>query len=51
MTMSQRLKKNFPRLPLMLLLDGLYPTNPVFKICKQNKWGCIILLFLFVGNR
>lgn len=42
--LAQRLKKNFPRLPLMLLLDGLYPTNPVFTICKQNNWSFIITL-------
>ena len=42
--LAQRLKKNFLRLPMMLLLDGLYPTNPVFTICKLNNWGCIITL-------
>ena len=42
--LGHKLKKDFPRLPLMLLLDGLYPTNPVFTICKQNNWSYIITL-------
>jgi len=37
--LAQRLKKNFPRLPLMLLLDGLYPANPVFTICPSSQPG------------
>jgi len=36
--LASRLKKEFPRLPLVLLLDGLYPKEPIFNICKNNKW-------------
>ena len=39
-----KIKKQYPRLPLMLLLDGLYPNNPVFNICKNNNWGFAITL-------
>ena len=42
--LASRLKKEFPRLPLVLLLDGLYPKDPIFNICKNNKWRCIITL-------
>lgn len=42
--LAQQLKKDFPRLPVMLLLDGLYPTNPVFTLCKEYRWGFIITL-------
>jgi hypothetical protein len=42
--MSEKLKKNFPRLPLMLLLDGLYPREPIFTICKNNNWRYAITL-------
>jgi hypothetical protein len=42
--LAKRLKKEFPRLPLVLLLDGLYPRDPVFNICKTNRWHCIITL-------
>ena len=39
-----KIKKQYPRLQLMLLLDGLYPNNPVFDICKKNKWAFAITL-------
>lgn len=42
--LSVKLKKNFPRLPLLLLLDGLYPKEPIFSICKNNNWSYIITL-------
>ena len=42
--LSVRLKKNFPRLPLVLLLDGLYPNAPVFEICRNNGWKAVITL-------
>jgi hypothetical protein len=42
--LSARLKKSFPRLPLLLLLDGLYPKDPIFNICRQNGWKNIITL-------
>ncbi len=42
--MSEKLKKNFPRLPLVILLDGLYPKEPIFSICKNNNWSYIITL-------
>lgn len=42
--LSAKLKKAFPRLPLLLLLDGLYPKDPIFNICKNNNWSYIITL-------
>ncbi len=42
--LSARLKKNFPRLFLVLLLDGLYPNAPVFEICRNNGWKTVITL-------
>ena len=42
--LAKRLKKEFPRLPLVLLLDGLYPREPVFSICETNHWRYIITL-------
>ncbi|MCP4350070.1 MAG: hypothetical protein GY795_31710 [Desulfobacterales bacterium] len=32
-----RLKKEFPRLPVMVLLDGLYPNGPITEHCLENK--------------
>lgn len=35
------LKKMFPRLPLVILADGLYPNKTMFKICRDNGWNFI----------
>ena len=32
----------FPRLPICLMGDSLYACEPVFEICKQNKWEYLI---------
>jgi hypothetical protein len=37
-----RLKKSFPQLKICLLMDSLYPGEPVFKICRDNNWKFII---------
>ncbi len=42
--LSKRLKEAFPRLPLTLLMDGLYAKGPVMEICHKNKWHYIIVL-------
>jgi hypothetical protein len=42
--LARRLKAAFPRLPIMLLLDGLYPNGPVFKTCRDNHWQFMIVL-------
>jgi hypothetical protein len=42
--MAHRLKSEFPRLPIMVLLDGLYPNGPVFQICRKNHWQFMIVL-------
>jgi len=39
-----RLKKFFPRLRIMVLLDGLYPNGPVFRTCRENHWQFMIVL-------
>ncbi|MCP4032475.1 MAG: DDE transposase family protein, partial [Herbaspirillum sp.] len=38
-----RLKKEFPRLPVMVLLDGLYPNGPITEHCPENKWQFMIV--------
>ncbi len=40
--MSKRLKKKFPQLKICLSLDGLYETEPLIKVCKENNWIYII---------
>ncbi|MBP8669737.1 MAG: hypothetical protein KBI42_13240 [Bacteroidia bacterium] len=42
--LAARIKKHFPRLPVCILADGLYPNNTVFQICRQNRWHFIITL-------
>lgn len=42
--LAEKIKKYFPRLPICILGDGLYPNNTVFDICKKNNWRFIITL-------
>lgn len=42
--LAGRLKEAFPRLHIMLLLDGLYPNGPVLKTCRDNQWQFMIVL-------
>lgn len=42
--LAKRLKKQFPRLQMCLLLDGLYAGGPTFKVCEQNDWKYLIVL-------
>ena len=40
--LAETLKKMFPKLPICLLGDSLYACEPVFEICKRNKWAYMI---------
>lgn len=40
--LEKKIKQNFPQLKICLLLDSLYAAEPVFDICKTNKWEYII---------
>ncbi|MDM8524049.1 transposase family protein [Desulfococcaceae bacterium HSG8] len=42
--LAGRLKKEFPRLRIMVLLDGLYPNGPVTDCCLENNWQFMIVL-------
>jgi len=42
--LSKKIKKDFPRLPVCILADGLYPNNTVFDICDKHNWKFIITL-------
>lgn len=41
---AERLKILFPKLPMCLLVDGLYPSEPFIKICEEKKWKFIAVL-------
>jgi len=42
--LAERLKQEFPRLPIILLLDGLYPNGPVMELCLKYRWQFMIVL-------
>lgn len=42
--MAAWIKKHFPRLPIMVLLDGLYPNGPIMALCRRYKWQFMIVL-------
>lgn len=42
--LADRLKKEFPRLSIMVLLDGLYANGPVMELCKKKNWQYMIVL-------
>ena len=42
--LAKQLKQYFPRLPIRLLLDGLYPSGPVFELCQKYNWQFMIVL-------
>lgn len=40
----KRLNTEFPRLPMTLLLDGLYANGPVMALCRKHRWEFMIVL-------
>jgi hypothetical protein len=42
--LADRLKQRFPRLPICLLLDGLFAGGPTFARCAQYGWKFLITL-------
>lgn len=42
--LAQRVKEYFPRLPVLLLLDGLYADGPVLGLCRRYHWQFMIVL-------
>ena len=40
--LAERLKKNFPQLPLCLGFDALYANGTVMDICRKNHWKYLI---------
>ena len=39
-----RLKKEYPRLPVCILGDGLYCVEPLMEICRKNGWKYLLNL-------
>lgn len=42
--LAERIKERFPRLPVMVLLDGLYSNGPVVALCRRYRWEFMIVL-------
>src|SRR3989337_4462210 len=42
--LTKRLKARFHRLPICLLLDGLYAGGPTFQLCQDYDWRYLIVL-------
>ena len=40
--LAERVKKRFPRLPILLLADSLYASKPVMDLCRESKWEFLI---------
>jgi len=40
--LAAKIKERFPRLPICVLLDGLYANQNVFALCRQHHWRWII---------
>lgn len=40
--LSAKIKKEFPRLPIVILADSLYASEPVMQICEDYGWEYII---------
>lgn len=42
--LAPRLKSAFPRLPIVLLMDGMFAEGPVFQLCQDYQWKFLIVL-------
>lgn len=40
--MAERIKKEYPKLPIVISGDALYACEPVMNVCKNNKWEYIL---------
>lgn len=42
--MADKIKAYFPRLPILLTIDGLFAGGPVFALCKDLGWKFMVVL-------
>jgi hypothetical protein len=41
--LAAKIKKFFPKLKIMVILDGLYPNGPLFELCREYRWQFMIV--------
>jgi hypothetical protein len=41
--LAEQIKKDYPQLPIILVLDALFASEPVISICKENDWNFFIV--------
>ena len=42
--LARKLKRLYPRLPICIVADGLYPNQTFFRICEDSGWSWIVTL-------
>jgi hypothetical protein len=42
--LAEKIKHFFPKLKIMVILDGLYPNGPIFERCREYGWQFMIVL-------
>ena len=42
--LAKKIKRFFPRLPICILADGLYPNKTFMETCRDNGWSFIVVL-------
>lgn len=40
--LAQKLKNTYPRLPIIIVADSLYPNKNIFALCQKNNWSFIL---------
>lgn len=40
--LAEKIRKRFPRLPICIVADGLYVSEKIMKLCRNNGWDYII---------
>lgn len=40
--LAKTLKRRYPRLPICIVADGLYPNQTFFRICREHGWSWIV---------
>lgn len=44
MRLAKKIKQYYPRLPICILADGLYPNQTFIQICQDNDWAYVVVL-------